>query len=227
MTIGVTVGEVIGEAQGIINEVSGSGTQAYTEDVMRMGVIRAFDLIFTKYPWEHYLDWSTHVLDETIGIVSADAFDQVRGIEDFLAVHRDAETTPLPVLSKSTNPATVTGTKVRCWSHLSVAHASFEARRLQFFPATAVGSVNVLTRLYPATVDAPWTDDSTMYLDSSLLAYGAAFMQLIGDETNPGAALVAQKLMETRYSQIVGVLATRPLLIQSNNGIPSDWTTRP
>lgn len=219
----VKVGAIIQDALGVIGEVTGSGTQQYSEDRVRQDVVRAFNMLFKKYAWEQYRDWFTIVLDGVIGISTTDAFTFVRDFDDFLAVHRDKEVHPLPSLSTSVNPNTLAtaGTRPLYWTSLPVTHANYEKRKIRVYPETSIGSLNVLARIYPKDpITYNWADDDDMHLDRDMLAFGTAFATLAGDDLNPAAATVAQNMMEDRFKTIMKALARHPIPIKGTPNIP-------
>lgn len=214
-----TLGDIVSDATELIGQVAGTGVQTYGENAMLKSAIRSFNLLVKKYPWQQYSEWSQHTLDETLGIVDADAFSTVRDQEDFLGVFVGGTLTPIPVLPKTLNPFTITGTDVQYWTSLPATNANFAARRLQFWPKVASGTVDVFARVYPATMDA----DTTVYLNKDMLVYGTGFMELVGDDINPGAAETCRQLMDMTYKDVVKALATLPRHVSGNGAVPTQW----
>lgn len=225
-----TISTIIGDAQTIIGEVAGVGVQQYGEDRVFRDVIRGFNLLFKKYAWPHYIKWYRIELDGTLGIANADTFEQMGDFEDFLGVYRDAEDIPLPTLSHTTNPYAFssTGTRVTHWTSLHVTDANYTDRRLQFYPKTSEGFLNVCTRLYPLVPPATDFDaEDILHLDRDLLAYAAAFMTLVGDDLNPGAAETVKQFMDMRYKDIINAMGGHRIPIRTGSRIPQEYFTRP
>lgn len=219
-----TIRQIVDDALQYVGEVAGAGTQQFSDDRMFKDAIRGFNLVFKKYHWHQYRKWFRLQLDGVLGIVSTDAFEQVIDFEDFISVHRDTEDNQLPILPKSRNPYTITGTQVRFWTGLHVTDTNYVKRKLQFFPVTATGFVNVLARVYPLVPPAlEWDWEDTMYFDKDLLVYATAFATLIGDDLNAGAANAAKSLMEMKYDDIVKGLAGHPIPLNNAPPIPNTW----
>ena len=221
-----TIEQIKDEALKIIGEVSGAGVQTYSEDRIMGDVIRSFNLLFKKRWWEQYTEWFRVELDGTTGLSTTGVFAQVLDFEDFASVHRDTETHPLPILSKKINIyALPTSAEVMFWNSLPASHANYVTHKLQFYPVTAEGFVNILARVYPIDLqnDVAWDWEDTMYMDKDMLAYGTAFMTLNSDDTNANGAELARTMMEDRYSSIVNALGNHPIPIRGSSSIPNNW----
>ena len=90
-----TIREIVNQALTVVGEVSGPGVQMYEDDRMKADAIRAFNMMFKKYPWQQYLDWFTVTLDGTTGRPNTGPFNQVLDFEDFIAVHSDGANSPV------------------------------------------------------------------------------------------------------------------------------------
>jgi hypothetical protein len=132
-----------------IGEVAGSGVQEFSDDRMMEDAVRSFNLLFKKRFWEQYIKWYQLTLDGVLGVVTTNAFEKVLDFEDFAAVFRDGESTPLPKKTFKTNPYLLTGNKVMYWTGLNALDANYVMKKLQFYPVTATGKVVVAAREYP------------------------------------------------------------------------------
>lgn len=224
-----TVQEIVNEVQEVVGEVPGPGTQAYGEDGIRNNVIRMFNMFFKKAYWPQFLTWDRLALDGTNGIVTIDAFLNVRDFEDFLSVNPDGKDASLPRLPFRTNPYVFnSGTSVRYWTSLKTTHANYLGRRLLFYPLTSTGFVNVQSRVYPVVAPAfTWGDDDVMDLDKDMLVAAGAYLSLSGDDLNAAAANVQKEMMESRYKIIRGNIADMPIATGPRNNIPTDWYYAP
>lgn len=220
-----TFRQMVDDAQVLIGEVSGVGVQQFADDRMFADAIRGFNTMFKKNFWHPYRVWTTVVLDGTLGIPTTDAFEQIIDFEDFRAVHRAGEVTPLPILTEALNPSTITGTRARYWTSLNATNANYIGRKLQIYPLTSIGSIDVMARKYPLAPPATsfnWED--TIYLDRDLLVYATAFMTLMGDGLNSEAAGVVKAMLDGRYVDITSGLANHRINIDTNNvTVPLDW----
>lgn len=224
-----TIREIVDGALTVVGEVTGPGVQTYEEPRMLDEAIRAFNMMFKKYTWEQYLNWSRVTLDGVTGVITTDAFSDVLDFEDFISVHREGEEGRLPIAPKRFNPFSLSGggTQVMYWTSLNAKKPNYAARKLQFYPFTAVGKVDVLTRVYPVTPPATLDFDDTLYLDKDMLVYATAFMTLSGDDLNAGAEEVVRNLMEMKYKDVTAQLANHPLPVYSGTNIPRHWQEHP
>lgn len=223
-----TIREIVNQALTVVGEVAGPGVQMYEDDRMKADAIRAFNMMFKKYPWQQYLKWFTVTLDGSTGKATTGPFNQVMDFEDFIAVHRDGETQRLPIAPTRMNPATLAsgGTQVMYWTSLHVTDLQYNTKKLLFYPATSTGKVNVLAKVYPRETPASfqnfdWQD--IFYMDTDMLVYATAFMTLSGDDLNAGAADVIRNLMEMKYKDVQAALASHPIPISGNASIPYYW----
>lgn len=218
---------MVDDAQVLVGEVSGVGVQQYADDRMFADAVRGFNTVFKKNFWHPYRSWITVVLDGTLGIPTTDSFDQVIDFDDFKAVHRAGETTPLPILPEQLNPSVITGTRAAYWTSLNATDANYTNRKLQIYPLASVGSIDVLVRKYPLVAPALQFDwEDVIYLDRDLLVYATAFMTLMGDGLNSQAAGVVKALLDDRYRDITAGLANHRIAIDSpRRSIPLNWGT--
>jgi hypothetical protein len=222
-----TIRRIVDDATQLIGEVAGVGVQQYDDDVLMNHAIRGFNLLFKKEHWANYREWFTVTLDGVTGKITTDAFEQVIDFDDFIAIHVAGEKLPLPTLSKNINPNTITGTRARCYTSLSVRDSDYVGRKLQIYPLASTGSLNVHARVYPIAPPATnWDWEDVMYLDKDMLVYATAFMALIGNSLNPDAANVCKELMEMKFSTVTAGLSSQPIPIEGDNHIPSEWMVR-
>jgi len=224
-----TIRMIVDEAEKYMGEVAGPGVQAFSEDQIFDAVVRGFDRLFKRRAWEGYAKWFQLTLDGTTGVITTDSLERVRDFEDFIAVFRDGERTEMPRMPTRLNPYTLTtGTRPLYWTSLQVSHADYAKRKLQFYPITATGMVNVYAKEYPleAFMES-WDWEDIMYLDQQLLMYAGAYEALAGDDLNAQAASIAQAAMEDRFKTIMGALADQPIPIRGGADIPRDWFVRP
>lgn len=224
----VTIRQVVDDALELVGEVTGSGTQQFGDDRMRSNAVRAFDMLFKKYPWHQFRKWWRLELDGTLGIVTTDVFGQVRDFEDFFKVVRDGETVDLPMWPRNGNPygsGIVGGTQARYWTSLSTTDINYDKRKIQIYPVTSVGFINVGALEYPLPPPAlTWNWQDKWFLDRALLVYATAFMTLVGDDLNANAANTVRGMMEAKFNDIKVALARIPKAVDPSSGtIPSTW----
>lgn len=222
-----TVRQVVDDALELVGEVAGPGVQMYGDDRMRSNAIRAFDMLFKKYPWHQYRKWFRLALDGTLGVVSTDAFEQVKDFEDFIKVTRDGESQGLPIWPREANPfsnAVSGGTQVRYWTSLYATDTNFIKRKIQFYPVTSVGFVNILAVVYPLVPPALQFDwEDIWHLDRSLLVYATAFMTLVGDDLNANAANVVRGMMNDKFNDVKTAISRIPKAVDVSTGWPTQW----
>jgi hypothetical protein len=223
--VSATVETIVQEALALVGDVAGPSVQTYGEDQMLNEVVRGFNILFKKYHWHQYREWFRLELDGTTGIINSDGLTTVLDFEDFISVHRDTIRSQLPILPESFNPYTLTsGTTVKYWTSLAATNANYAARKLQFYPLTSTGFINVHARVYPIAVGEEWDMEDTMYLDKDMLVYCGAYMTLVGDDLNPGAADTCKNLMEMKYKDIINSFASQPIAVEGDGSIPTEWT---
>lgn len=226
-----TIREIVDAALTVVGEVAGPGVQMYEDDRMKDDAIRAFNMMFKKYNWDQYLDWFTVTLDGTTGKITTDAFIQIKDFEDFVAAYAAGSSAPIPFKPRKENPSSMIGggTHVCAWGSLNANNPSYKRRKLQFYPITAVGQVNVLAKVYPLVPPAVEFDwEQEFFLDKDMLAYATAYMTLSGDDLNAGAADVIRNLMEMKYKDVIASLAKHPISIAGESPrIPNYWQEYP
>jgi hypothetical protein len=221
-----TIRNVVDDAQEIVGEVSGPGVQAFSDDRMFADAIRAFNMLFKKYNWRNYCQWLQLTLDGVNGIVTTDELQYVLDFEDIITVRRDGSDTDMSILPRNVNPFSnglTTGTSPRYWDSLYVSNVNFAKRRLQIYPKTATGLINVHAKFYPVLNDA-WDWGDTFYMDRDMLAYGTAFATLSSDDLNAAGADTCKNMMEMRYRDIQAQFASHEVSFGfSRGGIPDQW----
>ena len=222
-----TIREIVNQALTVVGEVAGPGVQLYEDDRMKADAIRAFNMMFKKYPWQQYLKWYRVTLDGTTGRPNTGPFNQVLDFEDFIAVHRAGQSPRLPIAPTRLNPSVLaSGTMALYWTSLNVTDLQYETKKIQVYPRTAVGDLDVLAKVYPRPLPASfqnfdWQD--IFYLDTDMLVYATAFMTLSGDDLNAGAADVVRNLMEMKYKDVMASLGSHSIPVRGDSSIPFYW----
>lgn len=224
-----TVGDIVDGALVWVGEVAGPSVEQYGNDQMMMAVVRAFNLIFKKYQWRQYRAWYRVQLDGILGVPTGTDLQNIRDFEDIYGVFRDGSNQRVQQLPMTQNPfasnlnSGATGT-VQYWDSLPAVHSSFATKRIICYPPTSTEYINVSARVYPILANNQWIADDVMHFDQDMLEYGAAFMTLVGDDTNPTAAEAMRQMMEMRFRDITSGLADQPLT-PSGSSIPlgDDW----
>jgi hypothetical protein len=227
--VSASIREIVNAALTVVGEVTGPGVQMYEDDRMKADAVRAFNMMFKKYSWRQYTKWFTVTLNGATGKPTTSPFEQVKDFEDFLAVHRDQESHPLPIMPARINPAVLGSgnTQALYWTSLDVTDPDYARKKIQVFPVTSVGAINVLAKVYPLVPPAvafEWED--VFYLDTDMLVYATAFMTLSGDDLNAGAADTVRNLMEMKYKDVMSSLASHPIPVSGNASIPFYWHER-
>lgn len=217
--------DIVTKAQELVGEVAGPGVQAFSEARMLNDAIRAFNMLFTKYNWEGYMEWSSHELNGSTGLFSSANFSRIRDFSDFRSIHRHGEPNQLSILPAHFNPYTMGhGSRPIFWTSLPVSHADYTTKRLQFYPFEATGFIDIHARIYPET---PLTMESIVHLDEDLLVYATAFMGLALDDLNASGTEICKGFMDMRYKDILSALASHPVSTSSHAEPLSNWTQVP
>ncbi len=219
------VRDIVNGALELVGQVSGSGVQAYADDFARRCCVRAFDMLFKKRDWEHYCEWTRPELDGVTGLIKEELYEPIRDFEDFLAIHRDGQSVPLPIMPHKRNPGVLSsGNSPLYWTALHVTNPNYPKKRLQFYPKTATGFLDIYVRKYPLPrpgIQWGWSD--IMHLDQSMMEEATAYVMLSVDAINADAANTCKALMEVRYIDIVAGLGSRPMPIRGSTMIPDQW----
>lgn len=225
--VSATIREIVNEALTVVGEVSGPGVQMYEDDRMKADAVRAFNMMFKKYNWHQYIKWFRVTLDGVTGTTVENLFERVMDFEDFIAVYRDGESTPLPIAPARMNPFSFTAgsnATTMFWTSLNATDPNYPKKKLLFYPAMSTGFINVVAKVYPlkpGAIQFDWAD--TFYLDKDMLVYATAFMTLSGDDLNAGAADVVRNLMEMKYRDVTAALGNHPIPVRGDSSIPFYW----
>jgi hypothetical protein len=229
--VSATIREIVDAALTVVGEVAGPGVQLYEEDRMKDDATRAFNMMFKKYNWDQYLDWFTVTLDGATGKITTDAFLQIKDFEDFIAAYAAGGGVQIPFKPKKENPNLLynAGTAVCAWGSLNASNPNYKRRKLQFYPVTAVGQVNVLAKVYPLVPpEVTFNWEQEFFLDKDLLVYATAYMTLSGDDLNAGAADIVRNLMEMRYKDVISALSKHAISVAGDAPrIPRYWQEYP
>ncbi len=224
----VTVSQVVQDALGILGEVTGVGTQLYSEPRMVKDAGRAFNLLFKKHWWPPYTYWHDCELNGVDGtILPPETFVSVLDFDDFYAVHRDGQSRPLPTLPQAVNPYVITGTQPRFWTSMTNGEVEYAAKKIRIFPLASQGKIQVRARHHPLAEGEEWNVDTIMALDRDLLVFGTAFMALSGDDINPQAKADVQSMMDSRYRDIQISLSNQHTALAETTTIPTNWFVSP
>lgn len=220
----ITIGDIVEDAMGILGEVLGASANAYSVPRMINDSGRAFNFIFKKRWWEQYTDWTTITLDGATGVATTSDFTQVIDFEDFQKVCYNGSETSLPTLPSRINPNRLTGTRALYFTSIRAGATGYAAKKIKVYPAASIGLLDIRARFHPLTSGDDWADVTQVHFDRDLLAYGAAFMALSGDDLNPGAKNDVQDMMDNRYKDIERSLSTQDTAMgSSRNVIPDRW----
>lgn len=223
----VTINDIVQDALGILGEVTGVGTQLYSEPRMIKDAGRAFNMLFKKHWWRNYTQWVTVTLDGVNGVITTTPFTQVLDFDDFAAVHRSGIASALPTLPEKMNPNTITGTTARFWSGLLTSDVNYAGKKIKVYPVTATGDIDVRARYHPLTAGSEWTGATVVDMDRDLLVFGTAYVALSGDDLNPTAKIDVQGMMDGRYKDIQNSLANQKTSYAENPDVPNYWFTYP
>lgn len=222
----VTIQQLVQDALGILGEVTGVGTQLYSEPRMVKDAGRAFNMLFKKHWWRQYTKWDTVTCNGTGSVVEG-VFPQVIDFDDFAAVHRDGQSRGLPTLPEAMNPNTLSGTTPQFWGSLQVSSAEYAMKKLAIYPSTASEKINVKARHHPLATGTEWVGAITLHLDRDLLAFGTAFVALSGDDLNPQAKQDVQAMMDSKYRDIMNSLANQKTAFAERTSVPNNWFVNP
>jgi hypothetical protein len=226
--MGVTINQVVQDALGILGEVTGAGTQLYSEPRMVKDAGRAFNMLFKKHWWGQYTTWGKYALDGVTGTVTGTPFIQVMDFDDFRAVYAAGSNQPLPTIPESdVNIFNMTGTAPRFWGSIPALAPGYAGKKIQIFPQTSIGEIVVRARYHPLIAGSDWTGTTSLEFDRDLLVFGTAYVALSGDDLNPQAKADVQQMMDGRYKDIQHSLANQHTARAGHGDIPRSWHEYP
>lgn len=218
---------LITEVEQRLYQVSGTGVQIYSEDVIVKFLQHKLDMLFSKRFWAHFCQWHTLTL---VGSGGAHDFDfsasdvNVKHFTDIRVVYRENSDRPLPSLnSRNRNPYNITGDTPRYVEPLATAASSYATKLFRVWPLTATGTLYVHARTYPSKL-VDIEGSAEVEFDADALALGAAWEYAEDDGTNPGAAQKLQTLFEQRVGQLEKDADAQPFeLAPGSTDIPEQW----
>src|SRR5262245_31861385 len=220
------IGDIVQDALGILGEVTGVGTQLYSEPRMIKDAGRAFNLLFKKHWWPIYTYWTRAELNGTDGTIVAPAsFADVLHFDDFAAVHRDGQPRGLPTLLDDMNPYVLSGETPQYWKSMTNGEVGYNEKKIRIFPLTSTGFINVRARHHPLPEGTEWLATTIIALDRDLVVFGTAYMALSGDDLNPQAKADVQGMMDVRYKDIMNSMANQKTALGEYSSIPDRWWT--
>jgi hypothetical protein len=226
--MGVTINQVVQDALGILGEVTGIGTQLYSEPRMVKDAGRAFNMLFKKHWWTQYTAWGKYTLDGATGTVIGTPFTQVIDFDDFRAVYAAGSNRSLPTLPESgVNIFNITGTTPRFWGSIPAGAPNYAGKKIIIHPQTSTGEIVVRARYHPLIAGTDWSGAMSVEFDRDLLVFGTAYVALSGDDLNPQAKADVQQMMDGRYKDIQHSLANQHTASGGSGDIPRHWFSYP
>lgn len=212
-----TMQQLITETERALYQSAGPGVQIYAQDVLQNKLQKAFNHCFSDKFWPYFVRRETKVLSGVLGLLTTPP-TLTRDWEDIKHVFREGSTRPLPHIPTSFNTLSLTGTTAR------YIEATGDSNILRFYPLTAVGNVQIVSRLRPAA-DFILTD--TVPFDETALIHFAAWWYFADDDSNPAAAATHQGLFENRMKQLESAAFGNSVELNPNQGfVPDQWYER-
>lgn len=190
-----TLTQLIQDVTREVAQVPGSGVQLYGEDTIADKLQQIFVSVCGEAWWPHLMKWSSHVLDETTGrVTAATRFPtSVLSFYNIRALYAGTTQVPLAQLPPSLNPYAMSGSVPRYVEalHEEDDEDTSEARYLfRVWPLTSTGTIYAHARHIPTTV----FEDGTRIVpfDRYTLVAGAAMLYATDDGNNPAAVVKYQ-----------------------------------
>lgn len=213
-----TVTDVVTQVIKELSQVPGVGTQLYVTDKVTQFVEDTMLLLIEETWWPQLMEFFQATLDGTTGLLTADLTGTISSITKFSDIRKvwpSDSNLPLSILPPTLNPFTLDGSGPRFIS----ADATYTNRPIKVWPITSTGSVVIHARQRPAT---PVTGTDTIYMDQTLLAYGAAWMYCVDDGTVPAQIAKFENLFETRRKQMIAAMNIHPIELTPTDAINTD-----
>ena len=198
-----------------LSQVNGAGVQIYSEDRIAEMIQHKFDVLFDEAFWPQFSTWQQWTLDGTLGVVTADLTDTLKRLTDIQVLYRSDSSTPIPLLSSTTNPYAFSGL-----TPLGYEGNTNAAKVFTIWPKTSTGTVTARIRTQPD----PFDPDDEVDFDDQALILGATWDYLEDDGTNPNATQKFQALAESRVNQLESALSSAPIALNTFVGITDSFT---
>jgi hypothetical protein len=206
---GTTVGTIVSNVIVELSQVPGVATQIYSAGRIRQHVQDAYQMEIDELWWPRYMVWQTVPVDQLTGLLTADIQGPISFVDDYeniRAVFPSGSSRQLPEFPLGLNPFSVTGgSRLYVTPDYTVPHRPFKV-----LPVGSATNVVVHARQDTAM---PFSDTTTVYIDSLLLQYDAAWMYCVDDGTVPAQVNKFQMLAAKRRKRIIAALAQQPLLL--------------
>lgn len=197
----------------------GQNMTPYSQQTIAGYLSMAHKFIRDEAEWEEMVIWRPNTLDGVTGKVSTLITD-IYDWKQIKRIYHEQFQTALPLLSTYVNPLS---------SQLMMGYRGLDPASdntgtggrylVQFYPPTLTGRVLFQAHRFvdfsiPTTIiPIDWTWHVTM----------ASWMFCQDDGTNPGQIDKYAKLTSMRKAQVMALENSRPVLMQPNQVIPSDW----
>lgn len=197
-----TVSDIVDAVILEISQVPGVSTQIYAEPRLLQLVEDAFDLVFQENWWNAYSSYVTGTLNGTTGLLTADilpttpsAIVPISSYTNIRTCFMSTRRRPIREFPPMTNPNSISGSLPL----YKMPDYTFPNRPIKFLPVDATGDVIMEVRQEPLH---PFALTDTIYIDTKMLVWGAAFLYVSDDGTNPGQVAKFQQLFENRLKRM-------------------------
>lgn len=183
--IGAKASTLITKVETELSQVSGLGTQLYSDDRILQLLNNTFMLVSRKLWWPELMQWNTYTLDGTTGRpTTATPYLEYQDIRAIFGFDRFRGLAALP---RDIDPSFIAGNIPRFREGKDGTNDSIP---FQIRPFTAQGTISVHGRVLPsqcASGGPGFVSTDTIPFDPLVLIYGSAFQYVVDDGSNPGS----------------------------------------
>lgn len=212
-----TLSALITDCQDEIYQVSGIGTQVYTQDLIRKRIIDAFFLIATDptRKWKRFRKLMSYTLDGTTGHTTVAVSSTFTSFDDILAVYPDGSDLPLASAGMTRNSLLLTGTR-------PVQYTVGDTDTIKVYPVAAEGDIVVLGR---SILQTTFNLNDTVPFDYLAIKHFVCWQYITDDGSNPGQAEKHRILYEGRIKQLKEGQEEDPIPLDGVGAarVPSNW----
>lgn len=206
-----TAGQLLTAIETELSQVSGFGTQLYSDDRILQLITNAFKDAVQEVWWPETMQWAYPVLDGVTGIVRGLPFSNYGDIRAvFPPTNIGMRGRPLPNMSMDLNPQLILGSVPKFIEGRATTMTNGVANLdpLQVYPITSTGVLAIQGRVMPSL---PFAITDTVPFDDLMITYSAAWMYSVDDGSNPGSESKFERLMNRRMKLIKSSYNNKPI----------------
>lgn len=201
------VSTIVDQAIVELSQVPGVNTQVYASARLLQYVQDAFDMVFQQHKWNAYGSWWIATLDGSTGSITSDILPNspvlqstrsipVTDYNNIVLCFPAGTNIIVRELPSRRNPYLLSGS-VPIYREANYTNVN---RPIRFYPLDATGTVVMRVLQEPLH---PFALTDLIYIDSLMLALGAAYFYAVDDGTNPAQITKFQSMFLKRMNDMI------------------------